>query len=97
MCSNISLLRTETYGLQEATVSNDLTIIKAKMLFLERENIGIGAQLEENHAIMETHVRKNIIRVERLIGELVIRGSDLAHRRERAIFKKLLLETEMKA
>ncbi|GBM66077.1 hypothetical protein AVEN_177128-1 [Araneus ventricosus] len=40
------------------------------MLLLERENNRIRAQLEEEHAIVETHVKENIIRVERLIGEL---------------------------
>ncbi|GBO08966.1 hypothetical protein AVEN_181379-1 [Araneus ventricosus] len=71
LCSSISLLRIENYNLKEATVNNDPAIIKAKMLFLERENIRIRAQLEEEHAIVETQVRENIIRVERLIGELV--------------------------
>ncbi|GBN58569.1 hypothetical protein AVEN_146748-1 [Araneus ventricosus] len=41
------------------------------MLLQERENIRITAQLEEKHAIIETHVRENIIRIQRLIGELV--------------------------
>ncbi|GBM66078.1 hypothetical protein AVEN_177129-1 [Araneus ventricosus] len=60
----ISLLRIENYGLKEATVNN------------ERGNIRTKAQLEEKHAILETYIRENIIRVERLIGELVPRITD---------------------
>ncbi|GBN27056.1 hypothetical protein AVEN_32716-1 [Araneus ventricosus] len=57
-------------------MNNDPAIIKAKMLLLKRENITIRAQLEDKHAITETHVRENIIRIERPVGELVPRISE---------------------
>ncbi|GBM72108.1 hypothetical protein AVEN_80774-1 [Araneus ventricosus] len=55
--------------------SSQTCVINAKVLILERENIMIRAQLEEKHAIMETHVRKILLQFKRLIGELVSRIS----------------------
>ncbi|GBO03651.1 hypothetical protein AVEN_263426-1 [Araneus ventricosus] len=56
-------------------MNNDPAIIKAKMLLIKREYIRIRALLEEKHVIIKSHVRGNVIRVERLVGELIPRIS----------------------